>query len=681
MLDSLKKTMGKNADIVLVILTVGILVILFTPIPARLLDFLLLLNLCFALLVLLLTFYVEKPVQFSTFPALLLIMTLFRLSLNIAATRLILADADGGKVIGTIGNFVVGGNYVIGLIVFLILVIIQYVVVTNGAQRVAEVAARFTLDSMPGQQMSIDADLNMGFIDQAEAQQRRKNLEKEASFYGAMDGASKFVKGDAIAGIIILIINMLGGWAIGVMQQGMKWDEALRTFTLLTIGDGIVTQVPALIIALGTGIIVTRSASDQHLSTEVLKQLTSFPKTLFMVIGALLIMMFLPGIPAFPVLILVILFGIVAYFAKKTRGQMEQNSADPDKEKTEQGDDIYDLLTVEPIEVKVGQGLIPLINGDDALLMDRIATFRKSYALEAGFIIPKIRIKDEKKLPPNAYEIMTYGIAVAQGEILADRVLAIHPDGDIKKVQGVETKDPSYGLPALWILETQRTEARQAGYTLVDAATVFITHLNEIIRQNASALLSRMETERLVNNFRKNNSGLVEELIPTVLTLSEVQKILQNLLKEKISIRNMELILEVLVDHGKQSKDPEYLTELVRQKLGAIICQSLTSRSGDLSVLTLDPAIEQTIANSMRAINEKSTLVLEPQFAEQLLSRLAGQVERMIKNNAKPVLLCAPELRRHLRRLTERLLPQLSIVSMSEIPNTVNLRAFGVVTV
>ncbi|TCS37711.1 flagellar biosynthesis protein FlhA [Paucimonas lemoignei] len=681
MFESLKKTLGKNADIALVLLTVGILVVLFTPIPSRLLDFLLLLNLSFALLVLLLTFYMEKPVQFSTFPALLLITTLFRLSLNIAATRLILSSADGGKVIGTIGNYVVGGNYVIGLIVFLILVIIQYVVVTSGAQRVAEVAARFTLDSMPGQQMSIDADLNMGFINQEEAQRRRKTLEKEANFYGAMDGASKFVKGDAIAGIIILLINMIGGWAIGVMQQGMKWDEALRTFTLLTIGDGIVTQVPALVIALGTGIIVTRSASDKHLSAEVVKQLASFPKTLFMVIAALLILMCLPGIPAAPAAILALIFGAFAYFALKAKARTGDKADETKKEETEESDDIYDLLTVEPIEVRVGQGLVPLINGEDALLMERIASFRKSYALEAGFIIPKIRIKDDKKLPSNSYEIMTYGIAVAQGEILNDRILAIHPEGDVRKIQGVETKDPTYGLPALWILESQRTEARQAGYTLVDAATVYITHLNEVIRQNASSLLSRVETERLVNSFRKNNAGLVEELIPTVLTLSEVQKILQNLLKEKISIRNMELILEVLVDHGKQSKDPEYLTELVRQKLGAIICQSLTSRSGDLSVLTLDPAIEQTIANSVRAINEKSTLVLEPQFAEQLLSRLAGQVERMIKNNAKPVLLCAPELRRHLRRLTERLLPQLSIVSMSEIPNTVNLRAFGVVTV
>ena len=583
--------------------------------------------------------------------------------------------------IGAIGSFVVGGNYVIGLIVFLILVVVQYVVVTSSAQRVAEVAARFTLDSMPGQQMSIDADLNMGFIDQAEAQRRRKNIEKEANFYGAMDGASKFVKGDAIAGIIILLINMLGGWAIGVMQQGMKWDEALRTFTLLTIGDGIVTQVPALVIALGTGIIVTRSAADARLSAEVLKQLVSFPKTLLMVVAALFIMMFLPGIPAWPVLALIVAFGVTAFIAYTNKPADAKAAGDAEPDKDPESGDAYGLLSVAPIEIRVGPGLVPLIGTDQSVLMERIATFRKAYAQEAGMVLPKIRVKDDKKLAANAYEVAAYGTNIASGEIVPDGLLAIHPEGDIKSIQGVETRDPTYRLPALWIQESQRNEARQAGYTVVDAATVFITHLSEVIRQNAATLLSRKETEQLVNNFRKENAGLVEELIPTVLTLSELQKILQNLLKEKISIRNLEMILEALLDHGRHSKDADYLTELVRQKLGASICQGLAGRNGELNVLTLDPAIEQTISNSIRAADDKTTMVLEPRFAEQLLSRLSGQVERMLKSNAKPVLLCAPDLRRHLRRLTERMLPQLSIVSMAEIPNTVNLSAFGVVTV
>lgn len=683
MFSSLQKILGKNSDLALVFLTIGVLVILFTPVPPKLLDFLLLLNLSCALLVLLLTFYMEKPVQFSTFPALLLITTLFRLSLNIAATRLILSDADAGRVIGAIGSYVVGGNYVIGLIVFMILVVVQYVVVTSGAQRVAEVAARFTLDSMPGQQMAIDADLNMGFIDQAEAQRRRKNLEKEAHFYGAMDGASKFVKGDAIAGIVILLIDILGGWAIGVMQMKMKWAEALHTYTLLTIGDGIVTQVPALVIALGTGIIVTRSASDPQLSAEVIKQLMSFPKTVWLVVLGLFVMLMLPGIPAIPVVVLMLLFSGFAWYARGVRKAAAlQEELDGGEGAAASGnEDLYDLLTVDPVEIRVGTSLVAIAHEGDGLLMERIAAFRKSYVLEAGFVIPKIRIKDDKRLAPSAYEISICGALVAHGEILVDRILAIHPEGEVRAMQGVETKDPTYGLPAVWILDSQRTEARRLGFTLVDPMTVFVTHLNELVRQHSATLLSRAETERLVENLRKSNAGLVEELIPTVMTLSELQKVLQGLLKEKVSIRNLEAVLEVLSDTARQTKDAEYLIELVRQRMGAQICQQFSSKSGVINVLTLDPALESRIGGSIRPINERPTLVLEPQFAEQLLSRLGSQVEKMVRANAKPILLCAPEIRRHLRRLTERVLPQLSVLSMSEVPSSVSLSAYGVVTI
>lgn len=684
MFSSLQKILGKNSDLALVFLTIGVLVILFTPVPPKLLDFLLLLNLSCALLVLLLTFYMEKPVHFSTFPALLLITTLFRLSLNIAATRLILSDADAGRVIGAIGSYVVGGNYVIGLIVFMILVVVQYVVVTSGAQRVAEVAARFTLDSMPGQQMAIDADLNMGFIDQAEAQRRRKNLEKEAHFYGAMDGASKFVKGDAIAGIVILLIDILGGWAIGVMQMKMKWAEALHTYTLLTIGDGIVTQVPALVIALGTGIIVTRSASDPQLSAEVIKQLMSFPKTVWLVVLGLFVMLMLPGIPAIPVLVLMAIFSGFAWYAngiRKAAALHKELEGGADGAGASGNEDLYDLLTVDPVEIRVGTSLVSIAHEDDGLLMERIATFRKSYVLEAGFVLPKIRIKDDKHLAPSAYEISICGALVAHGEILVDRILAIHPDGKVRAMQGIETKDPTYGLPAVWILDAQRAEARRLGFSLVDPMTVFVTHLNELVRQHSATLLSRAETERLVENLRKSNAGLVEELIPTVMTLSELQKVLQGLLKEKVSIRNLEAVLEVLSDTARQTKDSEYLIELVRQRMGALICQQFSSKSGVISVLTLDPAVESRIGGSIRPINERPTLVLDPQFAEQLLSRLGSQVEKMVRANAKPILLCAPEIRRHLRRLTERVLPQLSVLSMSEVPSSVSLSAYGVVTI
>ncbi|MES2355372.1 MAG: flagellar biosynthesis protein FlhA [Pseudomonadota bacterium] len=680
MIKLMRQVAGRHADLVLVVLLIGILVVLFAPIPASLLDFLIIANFSFALLILLLTFYMEKPVDFSTFPSLLLVATLFRLSLNIAATRLILSSADAGRVIGAIGSFVVSGNYVIGLIVFLILVVVQYVVVTAGAQRVAEVAARFTLDSMPGQQMSIDADLNMGFIDQVEAQRRRRNIEKEANFYGSMDGASKFVKGDAIAGIIILLIDIIGGLAVGVAQMGMPWHEALQTFTLLTIGDGIVTQIPALIISVGTGIIVTRSAADTHLGKEALMQITRFPKTLFIVMAALVVMALLPGLPLLPIILLLPIFGGLALFSMKdTDGALDAEKTATSKNVVEE-EGIEDQLVVQPIEIEVGQGLVSLAAGEDSQLMERIVAFRKQYALESGFVLPRVRVRDNKKLDPNKYVLSIYGTPVGEAVVFLDRVMAIHPGGERRKLPGIETKDPTYGLAAVWITNDQRQEARTANYTLVDPLTVFTTHLSEVLKKNAASLLTRAETEKMIERARKQQSGLVEELIPNILSLSEVQKVLQNLLREKVSIRNLEAILEVLVDAGRSSKEPDQLTELVRQRLAPVICRALLSSSQELHVLTLDPAIEQSIANSLRTVDSKSHLVLEPRFAEQMLTRLAMQVEKMVKSNMMPVLLCAPELRRHLRRITERVLPHLAVVSMAEVSHNTDLKSFGVVT-
>lgn len=677
---ALRQILGGNADMLLVVGVIGILVVLFSPIPPRALDFLLLLNLSFALLLLLMTFYVEKPVEFSTYPSLLLIATLFRLSLNIAATRLILSSADAGRVIGAIGSFVVQGNYVIGMVVFLILVVVQYVVVTNGAQRVAEVAARFTLDSMPGQQMSIDADLNMGFIDQAEAQRRRKNIEKEANFYGAMDGASKFVKGDAIAGIVIMLINIFGGLAVGVLQLGMTWPEAAQTFTLLTIGDGIVTQVPALVIAVGTGIIVTRSGTDSHLSREIMGQLGAFPKAMLLVVLALLGIGLLPGIPLLPVLVIAAVLGSVALFIRRA-ARPAGEEAGGDHAESSDPDSVESLLEVHPIEIRVGQNLVSLINGEDAGLRERISAFRKQHALEAGVILPKVRIRDEKRLAPLAYEIAIFGVNAGAGELIPERMLAIHPSGIRGKLAGVETKDPTYGLPAVWIEDHQKAGARTAGFTLVDPMTVFVTHLTEVLRRNGANLLTRAATSALVERVREQNPGLIEELIPGVLSLVEVQKVLQNLLREKVSVRHLEAILEVLADVGRSSKDAEHLTETVRQRLGPAICQSLVSSAGDLPVITLDPGIEQKIAGSIQAADASARLLLEPKFAEMVVGRLAGQVEQMMKSNMVPVLLCAPELRRHIRSITERVLPHLAILSMAEVPPTVNLRSFGVVKI
>jgi flagellar biosynthesis protein FlhA len=684
-MDALRKALGEQADLALVVLVVGILVVLFAPIPSGLLDVLLLANFSLALLLLLLTFYMPKPVEFSTFPSLLLVATLFRLALNIAATRLILSDADAGKVIGAIGSFVVGGNYVIGLIVFLILVVVQYVVVTSGAQRVSEVAARFTLDSMPGQQMSIDADLNMGFIDQAEAMRRRKLLEREAGFYGAMDGASKFVKGDAIAGIVILLINIVGGLIIGVMQLGMPWGEAMRTYTLLTIGDGIVTQVPALVIAVGTGIIVTRSNADTHLSAEVLRQVTAFPRTMLLVAAALLGLLLLPGIPAGPALLLAAVFGGTALLLQAARrreaaagGKPAQppsgTAAEPPDAAAQE---LYESMRVEPVELKLGSGLTGLVNAAGGSLIERVAGFRKQYALESGFVVPAVRCRDDRSLPVDAYEIRVHGATAATGTIRAQQTLAIHAGGELKPLRGEETRDPTYGLPAYWIGAAEHDAARAARFTLVDPQSVLLTHLNEVLRQESAALLTRAEVAALVDRERRHQASLVDELIPSVLSLSEVQKVLQNLLREKVSIRNLGLILEVLVDCGRALKDPLQLTELVRQRLAAAICQPLVGPSGVMHVLTFDPSVEQALMKQVRSANGTASLVLEPRFAEQLLSGAMTQVERMMRGSLVPVLLCAPDLRRHVRALTERVVPHLRVLSMAEVPGSIQLKSFG----
>jgi flagellar biosynthesis protein FlhA len=677
-MNTLKGLLRKQSDLILVFGMIGILIVLFSPIPSTLLDFLLIINLSFAMLVLLLTFYVDKPLQFSTFPSILLIATLFRLSLNIAATRLVLGDAYAGEVIDAVGNYVVGGNYVMGMIVFLVLVVVQYVVVTNGAQRVAEVAARFTLDAMPGKQMSIDADLNMGLINEQQAQERRKDIEKEANFYGAMDGASKFVKGDAIAGIIIILIDIIGGLIIGVAQMGMEWSEALRQFTLLTIGDGIVTQIPALVIATGTGIIVTRAASDEALSQAVSNQVTKYPKILILIGLTLLAFMLLPGIPAFPVFVVLLMVALVALYSFRKKSLQPEESEVLDPEPDEQ--DLYAMLAVDPIEIQVGQGLVSLFGGDDSLFMERIAVFRKQFALEQGCVIPKVRVKDNKKLPPQGYEIHLYGAKIGNGEVLNDRLLAINPGQVRKTLEGIQTKDPTYGLPAIWVVEDQASSARESGYTLVEPAMVLMTHLSEIVRQQSSNLLTRAETERLIEKVKEQDPGLVEELIPGVMSYTDVQKVLQNLLREKVSIRNMTLILEALVDYGKQTKDFDQLTELVRQKLGPLICQSLANKEGALNVLLLDPSIERTLSVSIRTEKDQSRLTIDPNISQQILTKIAASVEQMMQSNLMPVLLCAPELRRHLRHYTERVMPHLSVLSMSEVPHAINVKSFGMVS-
>ena len=683
-MNRLHDALGRHGDLIVVGAMLGVLTVLFAPIPSSLLDFLILANFSFALLLLLLTFYMARPVELSTFPSLLLIATLFRLSLNVAATRLILSDADAGRVIGAVGSYVVGGNYVIGLIVFLILVVVQYVVVTSGAQRVSEVAARFTLDSMPGQQMSIDADLNMGFIDQEEAQRRRRKIEKEAAFYGAMDGASKFVKGDAIAGIVIMLINIIGGLVIGVMQGGMKWDQALHAYTLLTIGDGIVTQVPALVIAVGTGIIVTRSSSDASLSAELGRQITSVPKALALVMCALGVLALMPGIPALPVATMLVVLGLVLAFVLSAKRRAAAQAQAPDQQAVpasgkEAVDDPAAMLKVEPVEVQIGSGLLALASGESAVLLERVAAFRSQFARELGMVLPPVRFVPSAKLATHAYEILTYGVPCGRGEVRPNQMLAIHPNGETKLVPGIETREPTYGLAALWIEEAYRELARSHRYTLVDPPTVFITHLSEVLRQQSAQLLTRAETDKLLQRVRQAQPGLIEELIPTVLSVSDVQKVLQSLLREKVSIRNIEAVIETLVDAGRHSKDASALTELVRQRLGPAICRQLMGEATTLEVLTLDPQVEHALRAA--AASPNAAFAVEPRFAEQLIGRVVGQAELMMKKNLLPVLLCAPEIRRHVRGLTERALPHMRVLALTEIPNNVPLKSFGTVAV
>nr|WP_279237501.1 flagellar biosynthesis protein FlhA [Dyella sedimenti] len=662
---------------------VGILVILFTPIPPGLLDFLLVLNFTSALLVLLITFFTDTPLSFSTFPSLLLITTLFRLALNISATRLILDKGNAGRVISAIGSYVVGGNYVIGLVVFLILVVVQYVVVTSGAQRVAEVAARFTLDSMPGKQMSIDADMNMGLIDQHEAKRRRGMVEREASFYGAMDGATKFVKGDAIAGIMIILIDIIGGLAVGMVQRGLPWSEAAHQYTLLTVGDGIVTQIPSLVIAVATGIIITRAASDAQLGTEVTRQVLSNSRTLLIVALTLMVVLMLPGLPAWPVLL--VLAGVAVMIFFSTRGgqaeQMAQAAADePVSATSRTEDDIYRLIAIEPIEIHLGTAIVATYRARNLDLGERIATYRKQYAMEAGFILPKVKLVQEAPLPERAYEIFVQGSRVGKGELYFDALLAIDPGGKRPRLEGRETKDPAYGLPALWIAPEKRQAARGAGYTLVDPETVLITHLGEVVKRHAPELLTRAETERLVARVREQQASLVDELVPGVMSYTDVQKVLQQLLREQVSIRNIEAILEVLVDAGKTFKQTEELVERVRERLGPVICQRISNAQGELHVLTLATDLERNILAAVRQKEGGGLLLSDPSQLEAFLGGLAKQSEAMMVRNHLPVLLCPSVLRRHLRALIQRSLPHVTVLGINEVPTSVAVKAFGIVS-
>ena len=659
-----------SSELAMIVFATGILLVLFIPIPAILLDLLLITNFSWALTILLLTFYTDKPLSFSTFPALLLISTLFRLALNVSATRLILSDGDAGRVIGAVGQYVIHDNYVMGLVVFLILIIVQYVVVTNGAQRVAEVAARFTLDSMPGKQMSIDADLNMGLISQTEAKMRRSQIEKEANFYGAMDGASKFVKGDAIAGILILLVDIIGGFAIGMAQKGLSFSESIHTYSLLTVGDGLVTQIPALTISMATGIIVTRAATDAHLGSEVAKQVGAYPKSLVVVCCCLLGLLCLKGIPLMPVLIILALFIAGTIYALKTK----QQSTALDESNDES---LYEKIRIHPIDIQLNPALLSELMTQETAFLLLIQQLRERLAYDLGFVMPEVKLSAEKKLNYPYYSIYIQGNLQGTHQLHLDKVLAIaqkslssNTDTQVA-LNGIAVRDPTFGMPAIWV----KTSAILANdYTTYEPLSVLTSHVSDVVQNNLSELLSRAHTETLLE--QDNISLLRDELIPALLPFGHVQRVLQNLLQEKVSIRFLSIILEVLLEHSKTITDTNQLTELVRARLATPICQKLMMNQSILPVMTLAPALEQKLSSSIT----NNHFALAPSLTESFITSLAQQVELMLTERKRPVLLCSSLLRRHIKQLTQRVIPHLTVLGMNEIPVNIQIESFSIVT-
>ncbi len=667
-------------DLVLILGMIGILLILFVPISTTALDFLLLTNISIALLILLITFYTEKPLEFSTFPSLLLMTTLFRLALNVSTTRLILQQGDAGEVIDAIGTHVVAGNYVIGLVIFFILIVVQYIVVTNGAQRVAEVAARFTLDSLPGKQMSIDADLNMGLIDNEEAKHRRGLLERESNFYGAMDGASKFVKGDAIAGIIIIIINIIGGLSIGIFQYDMSWSDALHKYTLLTVGDGIVTQIPSLIIAVASGIIITRAATDSRLGVEVIKQFGSHPKTIMIVIFVLLVAAMIPGIPLTPVVILIAVFGIVAWILYKNKTKLldDVTAALEKEDSLLDASQYYQEMVTAPFEVKLPQSLHEYFVNEEHEIERRVNVLRKNLAADLGVVLPTLVFKKDSKLKNNEYKIYIQGESIASGMLNINCLLAINTRGERAEIEGEDTREPTYGLPAKWISPEIRNHAASVGFTIIEPDTVFLTHLQETCKRFASHFITRNEVEKIIE-LRKGELGkLVDDVIPNLLTYSDLQRVLQGLLNEQVSIKNIGAIFDVVADTARSVKDPEELVEKCREKLKGAICDSLMDQEGKLHVITLYPGLERKLLNSL-VTKDQSGYMLTPKEIDYLISKIAKETERLLKANINPVVLCAAPIRKYLRKMIKRSLPLLKIISINEIDEKANVVSAGII--
>ncbi|WP_026689884.1 flagellar biosynthesis protein FlhA [Alteribacter aurantiacus] len=673
-------------DLTVLLGVITIVIMLIIPLPTGIIDFLIIINISLALLIILVAMNTKEALQFSIFPTLLLLVTLFRLGLNVSTTRAILGNhGDAGNVIETFGSFVVGGNALVGFVIFIILVVIQFVVITKGAERVSEVGARFTLDAMPGKQMSIDADLNAGMISDIEAKERRKKIEQEADFYGSMDGASKFVKGDAIAGIVIVIINIIFGLVIGMLQEGMPLAAAADKYTLLTVGDGLVSQIPALLISTATGIVVTRAASDGNLGHDVTKQLFAYPKMMY--VAGITIFLLGAATPInWPIPTMVaLMLGAGGFFLSReeARGKVEEERADIENEPDDDlasPESVVSLLQVDPIEFEFGYGLIPLADtnqGGD--LLDRVVMIRRQLAIEMGMVVPVIRIRDNIQLQPNEYSIKIKGSEVAKGELLLDHYMAMSPGVDDDAVTGIETIEPAFGLPALWITEETKEKAELSGYTVVDPPSVVSTHLTEVVKNHAHELVGRGETKQLIDHLNESYSTLVEDVTPNPLTIGEVQKVLSNLLKEKVSIRNLPIIFETLADYGQMIKDTTLLTEYVRQSLSRQISKQFVPDNEALHVVTVSGAVEKLISDSVQQTEHGNYLALDPERSQLLIEQIMEEVERMQQMGYMPILLCSPAVRMYVRHLIERYIPQVPVLSYNELEPNVEVQSIGVV--
>lgn len=681
-----------NGDVLLVMGLFGTVLLMILPIHPFLLDGFLAISIALSLLILLSILYVKEPAEFTGFPTLLLFITLFRLSLNIASTRLILLDGYAGHIIEAFGNFVVRGNYVVGLVIFLILVLINFIVITKGAGRIAEVAARFTLDAMPGKQMAIDAELNAGIINETEARTRRRKVEQEADFYGAMDGASKFVRGDAIAAILITLINVLGGFAIGIMQKGMTVSEALQRFTLLSIGDGLVSQIPALITSTAAGILVTRAAAKEELGKELTKQLLAYPRVMVILTVMLVVFAIVPGLPMVPFLFLA---GITGFLAYSLKGQeklpktavTEAGAAAPggadSAAKTAAGpagDKLETLLNVDALQIELGYGLVSLADarkGGD--LLDRVTGVRKTFAQEMGVIVPPIRLRDNLQLEGNQYRFLLKGNPIAQGTLMPGHWLAMNASNSKTVLKGMPTVEPVFKLPATWVTDVERKNAEISGYTVVDAASVLVTHLSETVKRNCQDILSRQDVQNLLDNLKQTHPTVVTELIPAQLNVGQVQRILQNLLAEGISIRNLAGILEKVSDHATVTKNPDELSEHARRSLGPQIIKPYQGQNGSLQAITLDPRLEQQIAQGVRQSPTEVSLMMEPKLARHVVDTLSQRIQHLLTSGQPPIVMCAPQIRLAFRRFFETTFADLTVLSYSEVPSRIEIQNAGII--